>query len=120
SGQLYADGRANAVFLLSGKENQPVGAELRGTGPLRWLGLAPGSRKNLGYFSLHPPGATVIILCESAIDAISCFLLYPTSWAISTAGARPTRAGFPHSWLRVISSAAASMPTAPERIWLGR
>src|SRR5437870_721556 len=25
SGQLYADGRANAVFLLSGKENQPVG-----------------------------------------------------------------------------------------------
>src|SRR5207244_11369833 len=45
SGQLYADGRANAVFLLSGKENQPVGAELRGTGPVRWLGLAPGSRK---------------------------------------------------------------------------
>src|SRR6266704_3621904 len=25
SGQLYADGRANAVFLLSGKENQPEG-----------------------------------------------------------------------------------------------
>src|SRR5207247_8019528 len=84
-----AAGRANARLLPAGKENQPVGAELRGTGPLRWLGLAPGSRKNLGYFSLHPPGATVIILCESAIDAISCFLLYPTSWAISTAGARP-------------------------------
>lgn len=89
SGQLYADGRANAVFLLRGKENQPVGAELRGTGAVRWLGLAPGSRKNLGYFSLHPPGATTIVLCESAIDTISCFLLYPTSWAISTAGARP-------------------------------
>jgi len=89
SGQLYADGRAIAVLLLRGKESQPVGAELRGTGPVRWLGLAPGSRKNLGYFSLHSPRATVIILCESAIDAISCFLLYPTSWAISTAGARP-------------------------------
>jgi Protein of unknown function (DUF3991)/Toprim-like len=87
--QLYADGRANAVFLLRGKENQPVGAELRGTGPVRWLGLAPGSRKDLGYFSLRPPGATTIILCESAIDAISCFLLHPASRAISTAGARP-------------------------------
>jgi hypothetical protein len=89
SGQLYADSRANAVFLLRGKENQPVGAELRGTGPVRWLGLAPGSRKNLGYFSLHPPGATTIILCESAIDAISCFLLHSACQAISTAGACP-------------------------------
>jgi hypothetical protein len=89
SGQLYSDGRANAVFLLCGKENQPVGAELRGTGPVRWLGLAPGSRKDLGYFSLHRPGATTIVLCESAIDAISCFLLHPTSGTISTAGARP-------------------------------
>jgi hypothetical protein len=89
SGHLYADDRANAVFLLRGKENQPVGAELRGTGPVRWLGLAPGSRKDLGYFSRHLPGATAIVLCESAIDAISCSLLCPTSWAISTAGARP-------------------------------
>src|SRR5207237_9882141 len=95
SGQLYADGRANAVVLLSGKANQPVGAELRGTGPLRWLALAPGSRKNLGYFSLHPPAPTVIILCESAIDAITCFSLYPTSCAFSTAGARPNP-----RWLR--------------------
>jgi Toprim-like/Protein of unknown function (DUF3991) len=89
SGELYADGRANAVFLLRGQENQPVGAELRGTGAVRWLGLAPGSRKNLGYFSLQAPGATTIVLCESAIDAISCFLLHTACWAISTAGARP-------------------------------
>jgi hypothetical protein len=89
SGDLYADSRANAVFLLRGKENQPVGAELRGTGTLRWLGLVPGSRKNLGYFSLQAPGATTIVLCESAIDAISCFLLHTACWAISTAGARP-------------------------------
>ena len=89
SGELYADGRANAVFLLRDKQNQPVGAELRGTGPLRWLGLVSGSRKNLGYFSLQALGATSIVLCESAIDAISCFLLHTACWAISTAGARP-------------------------------
>jgi hypothetical protein len=34
SGKLYADSRSNAVFLLvSGRAEQPVGAELRGTGP---------------------------------------------------------------------------------------
>jgi hypothetical protein len=45
SGKLYADRRGNAVFLLLGKENTPVGAELRGTGPQRWRGMAPGSQK---------------------------------------------------------------------------
>jgi hypothetical protein len=90
SGHLYADHRGNAVFLLWDRENRPVGAELRGTGPVRWRGLAPGSRKDLGYFSLYPSAATPrIVLCESAIDAISCFLLHPASGAISTAGARP-------------------------------
>lgn len=89
SGQLYADRRGNAVFLLRGKENQAVGAELRGTGRVRWRGLAPGSRKDLGYFRWPPHAtATVIILCESAIDALSCFLLYPGCLAVSTAGAR--------------------------------
>jgi len=89
SGELYADRRGNAVFLLRGKENQPVGAELRGTGAVRWRGLALGSRKDLGYFRWRPHAATTaIILCESAIDALSCFLLYPRCLAISTAGAR--------------------------------
>jgi len=89
SGQLYADGHANAVFLLRGQDNQPVGAELRGTGPTPWRGMAPGSQKDLGFFSFHPPGATTIILCESAIDALSCSCLFPASRSISTAGARP-------------------------------
>jgi hypothetical protein len=89
SGRLYADGRGNAVFLLLGEQNTPVGAELRGTGPQRWRGLAPGSQKDLGYFSVHAPDATRVILCESAIDAISCSLLHPASLCLSTSGARP-------------------------------
>ena len=89
SGKLYADRRGNAVFLLLGKENTPVGAELRGTGPERWRGMAPGSQKDLGYFSVPAPEATRIILCESAIDAISCFLLHPAAVCLSTSGARP-------------------------------
>ena len=90
SGTLYADIRGNAVFLLLGKENKPVGAELRGTGPAPWRGMAPGSQKDLGYFSLQHRDPTLIVLCESAIDAISCFLLHPDSLCLSTAGARPT------------------------------
>jgi hypothetical protein len=92
SGLLYADAHANAVFLLLGKENTPVGAELRGTTDRRWRGMAPGSQKNLGFFSIPLAGAQPaqpIILCESAIDAISCFVLHPDHRCLSTSGARP-------------------------------
>jgi len=90
SGTLYADTRANAVFLLLGKENLPVGAELRGTTTQRvWRGLAPGSQKDLGCFSIPATPLPSIILCESAIDAISCFALHPHHRCLSTAGARP-------------------------------
>ncbi len=98
SGNLYADDRANAVFLLLGKKNQPLGAELRGTGPVPWRGMAPGSKKDSGFFSVpsalalfSAPAAVPppIILCESATDALSCLVLYPHHRCISTAGARP-------------------------------
>lgn len=89
SGKLYADARANAVFLLvTGKAQRPVGAELRGTGPRPWRGMAPGTRKDLGYFWIGAPGSREIVLCESAIDAISCFQIHPQQICISTAGVR--------------------------------
>jgi hypothetical protein len=94
SGRLYADNRANAVFLLLGKQETPVGAELRGTSGRPWRGLAPGSRKDLGYFAVHAAQPEGIILCESAIDAASCFAIHPRCHCISTAGARPNP-----SWL---------------------
>ena len=94
-GDIYADNHANAVFLLRGKCNAPVGAELRGTGPRPWRGMAPGSRKNLGCFSVRDTRCHAIILCESAIDAISCFLIQPHRWCISTAGATPCPAWLP-------------------------
>jgi hypothetical protein len=75
-GKLYADVCGNAVFLMvTGKPNRPIGAELRGTGNRLWRGLAPGTRKNAGYFWVGNRGAKQIVLCESAIDAISYFQL---------------------------------------------
>jgi hypothetical protein len=89
SGRLYADQRGNAVFLLvAGKAHRPVGAELRGTGPRVWRGMAPGTRKDLGYFWTGARGAKEIVLCESAIDAISCSQLHPERICISTSGVR--------------------------------
>jgi len=89
SGKLYADSRANAVFLLvAGKDQRPVGAELRGTGPRAWRGMAPGTRKDLGYFWIGARGSREIVVCESAIDAMSCFQLHPQRTCISTSGVR--------------------------------
>jgi hypothetical protein len=89
SGKLYADRRGNAVFLLvAGKANRPVGAELRGTGPRVWRGMAAGTQKDLGYFWIGANGSQQIVLCESAIDAISCFQMHPQRICISTSGVR--------------------------------
>ena len=89
SGKLYADSRANAVFLLvAGRAQRPVGAELRGTGTRIWRGLAPGTRKDRGYFWIGVHGSREIVLCESAIDAMSCFQLHTQRICISTAGVR--------------------------------
>ena len=89
SGMLYADSRGNAVFLLvAGKANRPVGAELRGTGPRVWRGMAPGTRKDSGYFWIGATGSKEIVLCESAIDAISCSPMHPERICISTSGVR--------------------------------
>ena len=86
---LYADRRANAVFLLRDTQDQPVGAELRGTTAGAWRGMAPGSRKDLGCFALPQEPCEACVLCESAIDAISCHALHPNYRCLSTAGARP-------------------------------
>jgi len=96
AGHLYSDPHANAVFLLLGKENTPVGAELRGTSTRSWRGMAPGSSKDLGYFRIGPHSYTGIVLCESAIDAISCLVLHPGHLCISTSGARPNPAWLPN------------------------
>jgi len=86
---IYADRRANAVFLLLDSQGTPVGAELRGTTALTWRGLAPGSRKDQGYFSVASTPGQAIALCESAIDALSCHALHPHYCCLSTSGARP-------------------------------
>lgn len=86
SERLYADKRGNAVFLLLGKEKKVVGAELRGTGNPKWRGMAPGSRKDLGFFFIRCETSQTLVICESAIDAVSYFAMNRNCMAISTSG----------------------------------
>jgi hypothetical protein len=95
SGVIYADARANAVFLLLDTPGNPVGAELRGTTSLAWRGMAAGSRKDRGFFSVSATTSHAIVLCESAIDALSCHALHPDYRCLSTSGARPDPAWLP-------------------------
>lgn len=104
SGSLYADTRANAVFVLRGKLNEPVGAELRGTLGIPWRGMQPGSRKDLGFFAIPAATLPATVLCESAIDAISCHALHPQYCCLSTAGARPNP-----GWLSELVGQAAQV-----------
>jgi hypothetical protein len=86
---IYADAWANAVFLLVDSNATAVGAELRGTTALAWRGMSPGSQKERGFFSLPSTPGQALVLCESAIDAISCHALHPAYRCLSTSGARP-------------------------------
>jgi len=76
-GTIYADGRANAVFLRTDAEGQAVGASLRGTLPgSEFQGLAYGSRREEGHFSftIGTPerySAPQYHITESPIDALS-------------------------------------------------
>ncbi len=95
-GRLYADERGNAVFLmLAGKPHRVVGAELRGTGEQSWRGMAPGSTKDAGFFWIGDAASKRLVLCESAIDAISCHALDHKRICISTAGVRSNPSWLP-------------------------
>jgi len=95
SGRLYADNHQNVVCLLLGKEKKAVGAELIGTTSVGWRGLARGSRKNLGCFYFRTGIPNHIVICESAIDAISYCSLYTNCMALSTSGATSHPAWLP-------------------------
>ncbi len=76
-GAIYADHRANAVFIRQDADGQATGASLRGTAPgSEFKGLAAGTRRDEGHFAFTigrpaPYMAPQIYLTESPIDAMS-------------------------------------------------
>ncbi len=90
-GDIYADSRRNAVFLCHGIDGAVSGAELRGTCSQPFKGMAPGSKRSTGFFTISHENPTELIIVESAIDAISYKTLFPATNAVivSTAGVLP-------------------------------
>jgi len=76
-GTVYADHRANAVFIRQDADDLAVGASLRGTAPgSDFKGLALGSRREEGHFAFTvglpaPYMAVQYHIVESPIDALS-------------------------------------------------
>lgn len=95
-GKVWADARGNAVFAALDAAGAPRGAELKGTGASPFSGLAVGSSREDGAFTLRTAGAgetpRSLVLCESAIDAISWAQMNPQADALvaSVAGVRGT------------------------------
>ena len=99
-GIVNADRRGNAVFAMRGPDGGYAGAELVGfcsaSGKTAFRGLARGSGRKRGGFWIpcptrprKPVGGTVLVV-ESAIDALSAWLLPLTrkpDFILSTAGA---------------------------------
>ena len=76
-GLIHADHRRNAVFVCRNANGHNTGAEILGTlqrnGDKPFRAMAPGSRKAKGGFWIPCDNNTpnIVILAESAVDAIS-------------------------------------------------
>ena len=90
-GLIYPDSRRNAVFLCHSPGGQVTGAELRGTGAAPFKGMAPNSRRGIGFFTLDHASPSELVIVESALDALAYRVLFSTSAACiaSTAGILP-------------------------------
>ena len=103
-GMIHADTRRNAVFLCHADTRVPTGAEIIGTGSRPWRGMAAGSRKAAGSFWFPDSGSPphTMVITESAIDALSAFLIArpgpaPTVF-LSTNGAKPNLPHWTRAW----------------------
>lgn len=96
--KVFADARANGVFVMVDANDKAVGAELKGSDPSRpFAGMAPGSSRRQGQFSTTVGGSpNRIVVTESAIDAISYAGIHPVKagepgyLVVSTGGVRST------------------------------
>lgn len=82
----------NCVAVMRAKNGRIVGAEINGTGKVRFKGTATGSNKERGAFTCGPDKPERVVFVESAVDAMSYHALHPTHKAVSCVGvAAPER-----------------------------
>lgn len=126
AGDVYAQTRqgpkggqlVNAIFLQRGPDGVPTGAEIKGLHKrrdgTRFSGLAAGSRKDRGAFRAGAAlaAARVVVVVESAIDAMSAFMFARSKGrdagvcVISTAGEMKKGATLPEPVFSAIPATA--------------
>jgi hypothetical protein len=130
-GTIYADGRANAVFLRQDADGQATGASLRGTMPgSDFKGLAAGTRRDEGHFSFiigkpEPYTAPQVYITESPIDALSRAALVMREGATSERvfistdgqGSLPTRQIDAGMERRAVVQCGFDRDTGGEKMW---
>jgi len=130
-GTIYADGRANAVFLRQDGDGQATGASLRGTMPgSDFKGLAAGTRRDEGHFSFiigkpEPYTAPQVYITESPIDALSRAALVMREGATSERvfistdgqGSLPTRQIDAGMERRAVVQCGFDRDTGGEKMW---
>ena len=127
AGDVYASergGHTNAVFLSRDPDGTPTGALVRGVEEgSDYRGLAAGSQRAAGVFSVDDPGAGSgptrpqrLIITESPIDALSAYALRSAgddrtpARIISTDGAGPV----PHEAIRQTREAGGRVLVATD------
>jgi len=117
SGRIYADSKANVLFLLSGQNGIPVGAEMRGTtfcAGVAWRRVPKKTAASLKSDPLPPPRwscANQPSMPSVAVPSIRNIAASPQP------APEPIPAGYPVSSATVSRFTAATMPTRPGTPW---
>ena len=124
SGTLYADTRANAVFLLLGKENIPVGAECAAPPRARGTAWPPGRKRTSASlpFRLNlsqPPcsPATRSSCVNPPLMPSVAWLSIPNPVVSPPPVPGPTQLGSSPCWIKLLRSIAALTPILPATTW---
>lgn len=68
---IYQDTNGNVVFRMTNITGEVVGAEIRGTGTIRYTGITEGSKYGYGFNLSIGANCERMIVFESAIDLLS-------------------------------------------------
>jgi len=121
SGTLYADTRANAVFLLLGKEKLPVGAELRGTTARPWhpgrkrIGAALPFRRSLSQPQASPASQSSCVNPPLMPSVALRSIPKPVVSPLPAPG--PTQLGSSPCWIKRLRYIVALMPIPLATRW---
>ncbi len=119
-GLVYADSFSNAVFVHRSIDGETTGASLRDTADKdnKYLGLAPGSKRSVGWFYLRQGGKETdliqkAVLTNSPVEALSYLVLHKTPEIRTLYLAAPSPRSLPLDFLKEMPAVIAAYSNDP-------